>query len=197
VHVPPQQALPLVHASLSFVQLLAQWPPAQLNEQQSVPLAQLPPVATQAPPPTVDTQVWLAASHVVEQQSLPAAHALPVAPQEGGIDDDPPAPVPVPVPVPELVPVPVAIPVPVPAPIEASGSPRLPPAPPPASSKATSEVAPPHPNAKSPDRNRDHVVSRLMIRLFALWQRFASGHSPDAAAEDCSDVYHDVPHSPM
>src|SRR5260221_531527 len=69
-HGPPQQALPLVQAPLSWVHATAQWPATQLNEQQSVLAAQLPPAATQLPPPTVGTQACVAGSHSCEQQSL-------------------------------------------------------------------------------------------------------------------------------
>jgi hypothetical protein len=88
VHAPLQHAPPFEHAALSGVQAPAQWPPAQLNEQQSVLAAQLPPTGAQLPPPTVGVHVRVAGSQRCEQQSAPPAHVLPVAPHVAGPEVD-------------------------------------------------------------------------------------------------------------
>jgi hypothetical protein len=130
VHVPLQHALPFEHAALSGVQVPAQCPPTQLNEQQSVLAAQLPPTGAQLPPPTVGVQVWVAGSQRFEQQSAPPAHVFPVAPHVGDPGDEPPVP------------------------IDASRSPRLPPEPP-SANRSTPEVAPPQPTtARNPHMTR-------------------------------------------
>ncbi len=155
VHEPPQQAAPLVHGSLSLVQVAAHCPPTQLNEQQSVLPAQLPPAGTQFPPPTVGAHVWLVASHKPEQQSPPAPHALPVAPHVG---PEPPVPMPAP-PVPDIAPpVPdIAPPVPDPELIDASGT------------VPVSVVAPPQPaTARNPHVTKHHFANRFMIASLAL-----------------------------
>jgi hypothetical protein len=89
-HIPPQHALFVVQGPLSPTQLVAQTPPLQLSEQQSVPDAHAPPGAMHFP--IVEPHVPVAESHVPEQHWLPLWHIVPAAPHVGPTLASPPVP---------------------------------------------------------------------------------------------------------